>query len=104
MENVVDLLIAGGDLAFSPDGEPLQVSGTNAIAQDVKRRVLESGIAPRLVADDEPAAGGIGRLAEVVEEDLRIRPGTARITGPDASGRVLITARTMDGGEIQVES
>ena len=97
MESVIDLKIVDGDLAFGPDGEPLTVSGTDAIAQDVKHRVLESGLAPLLVADDNPAAAGMVAIARVVEEDLRIRPGTARIAGPDASGGVVITARTMDG-------
>jgi len=104
MAEIVDLLIVAGDLAFGPDGEPLLIGGAGAIAQDVQHRVRESGLAPLLVAEDGPAAESIGRLAQLVEEDLRIRPGTARIAGPDASGLVIVTARTIAGPEIAIEA
>lgn len=100
MADIVDLLIVDGDLAFGPDGEPLLVSGAAAIAQDVQHRVLESGVAPLLVADDE--APGLQALAQAVEQDTRIRPGTVELSEPDAAGRFKITAKLMDGSTITI--
>jgi len=101
MADIVDLLIVNGDPVFGLDGEPLLVSGAAAIAQDVRHRVLESGVAPLLIADDE--APSLRALAQVVEQDTRIRPGTTEIGGPDASGRFAITARLMDGQDLTGE-
>ena len=99
--NVVDLLIVDEDLAFGPDGEPLLVSGAAAIAQDVQHRVVESGVASLLIADDQ--SPGLQALAQVVEQDTRIRPGTVELSEPDASGRFKITAKLMDGQNLAAE-
>ena len=99
MAGEYDLELVSGDLAFGPDDEPRFLAGTAAIAQDVKHRLLESGLAAELVAEDGNPDASLAALAFEVETDERIRPGSAlgRITG---SGRIEITARTLDGGEI----
>ena len=101
MADVVDLLIVDGDLAFGSDGEPLLISGAAAIAQDVQHRVRESGVAISMVADDE--APGLQALAQVVEQDTRIRPGSVEIEEPDAAGRLTIKATLIDGQNLTTE-
>lgn len=94
-----DLELVGGDLAFGPDDEPRFLSGTAVIAQDVQHRLLESGLAAELVAEDGDPRSALAAIAFEVETDERIRPGSARgqVT---ANGRIEIEARTLDGGEI----
>jgi hypothetical protein len=102
LETVVDLLIVDGGLVFDAAGEPVLVSGAAAIAQDVAHRVRESGTAELLIAEDDAPALAQQRIADVVEEDLRIQPGTVVVTGPDAGGRVLIRGTLMDGQPLAV--
>jgi len=99
MSGEYDLQLVSGDLAFGPDDEPLFLSGTDAVAQDIRHRLLESGLGPELVGDDEPSAVTRNRIAATVEEDERIRPGTARVESA-TSGQYTATAETMDGAAI----
>jgi Protein of unknown function (DUF2590) len=94
-----DLELVSGDLAFGPDGEPRFLAGAAAIAQDVKHRLIESGLAAELVADEAEPDAALAAIAFAVEEDERIRPGSAR---PEiaAAGQITVTARTLDGAPI----
>ena len=94
-----DLELIAGDLAFGPDDEPRFLAGAAAIAQDVKHRLLESGLASELVAEDGNPDATLAAIAFEVETDERIRPGSARAeTG--AGGSIAVTARTLDGTAI----
>jgi hypothetical protein len=94
-----DLELVSGDLAFGPDDEPRFLAGAAAIAQDVKHRLIESGLAAELVADETDPDAALAAIAFAVEEDERIRPGSAR---PEiaTAGRITVTARTLDGAPI----
>ncbi len=94
-----DFRIEAGDLAFGLDDEPDFLDDVDVIAQDVRTRLVASGIPPELVADDSDTAGTLARIAFEVEKDLRIRPGTARAT-VTGEGAIEITARTMNGTAI----
>ena len=102
MADEYDLKIVDGDLAFGPDDEPVFVADAAAVAQDVKHRLEESGLTAELVGDDADPQSVLDAIAFEVEEDLRIKPGTAaaEVTAP---GKVSVTAKTMDDVEIQVE-
>jgi hypothetical protein len=102
-----DLELVSGDLAFGPDDEPRFLAGAAAIAQDVKHRLIESGLAAELVADEADPDSALAAIAFAVEEDERIRPGSARaepalsaVEGITAAGQIAVTARTLDGAPI----
>lgn len=101
MAGEYDLYLVSGDLAFGPDDEPRFLAGAAAVAQDVKHRLVESGLAAELVADDADPDAALAAIAFAVEEDTRIRPGSAR---PEiaAAGQITVTARTLDGAPITV--
>jgi hypothetical protein len=94
-----DLELVSGDLAFGPDDEPRFLAGAAAIAQDVKHRLIGSGLAAELVADEAEPDAALAAIAFAVEEDQRIRPGSARAEVTTA-GRIAVTARTLDGAPI----
>ena len=94
-----DLELVSGDLAFGPDDEPRFLAGAAAIAQDVKHRLIESGLAAELVADEGDPDTALAAIAFAVEEDTRIRPGSAKAE-VTAAGQIAITARTLDGAPI----
>jgi Protein of unknown function (DUF2590) len=94
-----DLEIVAGDLAFGPDDEPRFLAATVAVAQDVQHRLLESGLAAELVAEDGDPQSALAAIAFEVEADERIRPGTAQ-GSVAANGRIELTADTLDGGDI----
>ena len=99
MAGEYDLEIADGDLVFGPDDEPRFLSGTAAVAQDVRHRLLESGLASELVAEEGSRNSALAAIAFEVEADERIRPGTAQ-GSVTANGRIELTADTLDGGDI----
>ena len=94
MSTVYDLSIVNGDLAFGADGEPLFLADADAIAQDIKHRLEALGLTVDLVGDDAPAGGVLRRIAFAVEEDTRIRPGTAGVQLV-APGNVQVQAQTV---------
>jgi len=96
---VYDLQLVSGDLAFGPDDEPKTVAGTDAVAQDVQHRLLESGLVPELVADDAGSAAALGRIVAEVEEDERIEPGTAEAEAT-GEGAYTVRATVLNGDTI----
>lgn len=103
MSGEYDLQVESGDMVFGPDDEPLFLAGTDVVAQDIQHRLLESGLVPEMVADAEDPAPTLDRMLIAVEDDERIRPGTARAT-VTGSGAVTVSAETMDGGSIQAQA
>jgi hypothetical protein len=96
MTDVYDLSLVSGDLAFGADGEPLFLTDANAIAQDVKHRLLEAGLLVDLIADDAGAVSVHRSIVAEVEEDTRIYPGTAAVK-QQAAGELVIEAKTVQG-------
>lgn len=101
-EKYQDLLIVNNDIALDGIGLPLGISGRSSIAQDVKHMIRESGLLVELVGqrDGEQVALNLQRLENLVETDVRIVPGTARITRSD-SETILVRARTEDYGHLE---
>lgn len=88
------------DLAFGPDGEPRLRQDAAVIAQDIKHRLLESGLGPELLADDEDSSAVLARIAFEVEEDQRIRSGSARVER-GLFGSFIVRAETLEGAVIE---
>ena len=84
MADYVDILISGDSIALDNVGLPLTVEGRASIAQDIKR------IKRNMV-----------RIEQAVENDARIRPGTARMTRLN-NDTFFITAKTMKYGDLEV--
>jgi hypothetical protein len=99
MALIYDLWIVEGDLDFGPDGEPLFLADAHAIAQDVKHRLEERGLTVALVSEDGDPKAAHRRIALEVEEDTRIRPGTASVTAA-GGGAFTTRAATLSGDEI----
>jgi len=105
--DVYDLQLVNGDLAFGPDDEPRYVAGVDAVAQDVRHRLLESGTVPAIVGEDAAPESALAAIALEVEDDTRVVPGTAaaEVATPDPARphrrEVTVTARTTDGKTVE---
>lgn len=99
----IDLLIVGNDLSLDPARLPLLVDDRASIAQDIAHMIRESGLLVTLVAERDRfrQRDCIQQLELLVEADVRLVPGTARIVTQDV-GVYLVTARTVEFGEIEV--
>jgi len=103
MNEYVDLLIAGNDLALDLSNQPLLIDGRASIAQDIAHMIRESGLLVSLVAERDPLRQRdcLQQLELRVEDDVRLVPGTARIY-PQTCGAYLVTATTVKFGDVRV--
>ena len=91
-----DLKIIDDDLVFDEFGEPVWIDGRPSIAQDVAHSIRESLLPVELIGQrDALERRGIHQLIEMrVEEDLRIMPGSCRVTEEHAEKPLWVMART----------
>lgn len=106
MSDYIDLLIAHNDLTLDASQQPLLVEDRASIAQDIAHMIRDSGLLVRLVAERDrlKQRDCIQQMELLVEADVRLVPGTARILQPDPAqpGEYLITATTVKFGHIKV--
>jgi len=78
----VDLNIVDGDFVFSPNLTAQQLTAVQVIGQDIKHRILESGLLVQLVGlrNVNGIAPIIVELELEIEKDERLVPGTIFIT------------------------
>lgn len=102
----IDLLIANNDLVLDASFQPLLVEDRASIAQDIAHLIRDSGLLVTLVAERDrlKQRDCIQQMELLVEADVRLVPGTARILQPDLSkpGQYLVTATTLKFGHIKV--
>ncbi len=103
MSEYVDLLIVDNDLALDLSHQPLLVDDRACIAQDIAHMIRDSGLLFVLVAERDRLhqRDCIQRMELLVEDDVRLVPGTARIA-QQAPGVYLVTAKTLKFGSIEV--
>ncbi|WP_268799071.1 DUF2590 family protein [Pseudomonas huanghezhanensis] len=103
MSNYVDLLIVGNDLALDPSNQPLLVDDRASIAQDIAHMIRDSGLLVTLIAERDRLRQRdcIQQIELLVEADVRLVPGTARIL-QEIPGRYLVTATTLKFGHMKV--
>jgi hypothetical protein len=103
MSDYVDLLIIGNDFALDASRQPVPVEDRACIAQDIAHMIRESGLLVTLVAERNrlKQRDCIQQLELLVEDDVRLVPGTARITQLEP-GQYLVTAKTLKFGDIEV--
>jgi len=103
MSEYVDLLIIGNDFALDASRQPVPVEDRACIAQDIAHMIRESGLMVTLVAERNrlKQRDCIQQMELLVEDDVRLVPGTARITQLEP-GQYLVTAKTLKFGDIEV--
>lgn len=101
MSLYIDLHIEHGDVVLDAGLNPSYLTDRAAIAQDIVHAILDTGLAHLLISDR-----GTGVTADtqikiklLVEDDVRIMPGTVRIE-ETASGQWWVFADTIDFGLI----
>ncbi|WP_020411010.1 DUF2590 family protein [Hahella ganghwensis] len=102
MGDYIDLYIVDNDLALDAIGVPQEVDGRASIAQDIKHMIRESGLLVELIGErnGEKVALNLSRIETRVENDTRIKPGTAKVTRTDTE-TFLITAKTLAYGDLE---
>ena len=101
--NNIDLLITADDLTLNSANITELVSERACIAQDLKHMIRETGLLVELIGsrDQGQIATNLKIIEIKVEEDLRIKPGTAKVTQVDIE-RFLVTATTIEYGHLEV--
>ncbi|EHZ2573887.1 DUF2590 family protein [Vibrio parahaemolyticus] len=99
-----DILIESGDVVLDAGRNPILIQDRAVIAQDIKHAIIESNLAVDLIAERSPSkkADIRTKLELLVEEDVRLVPGTVRLDEP-TEGTIYVFADTMDFGELQLE-
>ncbi|HBC3454396.1 TPA: DUF2590 family protein [Vibrio parahaemolyticus] len=99
-----DILIENGDVVLDAGRNPILIQDRAVIAQDIKHAIIESNLAVDLIAERSPSkkADIRTKLELLVEEDIRLVPGTVRLDEP-TEGTIYVFADTMDFGELQLE-
>lgn len=99
-----DLLIENGDVMLDAGRNPVLIQDRAVIAQDIKHAIIESNLAVELIAERSPSkkADIRTRLELLVEEDVRLVPGTVSIEEVK-SGFIYIFAKTIEFGEISTK-
>ncbi|EJO9909247.1 DUF2590 family protein [Vibrio parahaemolyticus] len=99
-----DILIENGDVVLDAGRNPILIQDRAVIAQDIKHAIIESNLEVDLIAERSPSkkADIRTKLELLVEEDVRLVPGTVRLDEP-TEGTIYVFADTMDFGELQLE-
>lgn len=99
-----DILIENGDVVLDAGRNPILIQDRAVIAQDIKHAIIESNLAVDLIAERSPSkkADIRTKLELLVEEDVRLVPGTVRLDEP-TEGTIYVFADSMDFGELQLE-
>lgn len=97
-----DLRIVNDDIALLSEAEPLTLDGRPSIAQDIGHAIRESNLLLELVGERSPLRRRAThqKIEVLVEEDLRVIPGTARMSEPKDAESPWIQAKTYEYGEI----
>lgn len=106
MPKYIDLLITDNDITLATPGVAIEshISDRASIAQDIMHMIRESGLLVSLVGqrNREAVQMNMTRIEQMMEDDLRIVPGSAKVTRTDTE-TFWITAKTVDYGDIDIE-
>lgn len=99
-----DLLIVEGDVVLDAGRNPVLIQDIAVIAQDIKHAIIESNLAVELIAERSLSkkADIRTKLELLVEEDVRLVPGTVQLEEPKP-GLIYIFASTIDFGGLELE-
>lgn len=99
----IDILVIDGAWQLDAGGQPRMTQDRHSIGQDIKHRIMESGLARKLIGERSPTlrADVMTEIELLVENDERLIPGTIVIS-EEAPDRILVTARTYEFGDLEV--
>ena len=99
----IDILVVNGAWQLDAGGQPRMTQDRHSIGQDIKHRIMESGLARKLIGERSPTlrADVMTEIELQVENDVRLIPGTIVII-EEAPDRILVTARTYEFGDLEV--
>ncbi|MBH0074639.1 DUF2590 family protein [Pseudoalteromonas sp. SWYJ118] len=98
----IDLAVEDNDFVLNDSLTPSTLSKSNVVAQDIKHRILESGLLIKLIGlrNKNGIAPILTELELLTEQDNRIKPGTIKVYRND-DGTLSITAQTRQYGSLQ---
>lgn len=93
----IDIKVVEGGWQVDAGQQPEQASDLYSIAQDVKHRIMESGLARKLVAERNPTlrADVLLQIEQAAEQDYRVIPGSA-YANETSAGTIELTAKAFD--------
>ncbi len=99
----IDILVVDGAWQLDAGGQPRLTQDRHSIGQDIKHRIMESGLARKLIGERSPTlrADVMTEIELLVENDVRLMPGTILIS-EELPERILVTARTYEFGDLEV--
>jgi hypothetical protein len=103
MPDYVDLLITDDDLTLDAGGEPKLIYDRDCITQDIKHLIRDSGLMVEIVGlrDKAKVADRLLSLMLLIEEDVRLIPGTVAISEAGL-GTFFVTGTTYKYGVINL--
>lgn len=102
VDKYVDLLVADDGIVLDAAGNPVLIHGRESIAQDIQHMIRESGLLIEMVGERNPERVQMKmiQLEGRIEDDVRIKPGTAVITRTDTD-TFWIQATTIEYGDVE---
>ncbi len=99
----IDILVVDGAWQLDAGGQPRLTQDRHSIGQDIKHRIMESGLARKLIGERSPTlrADVMTEIELLVENDERLIPGTILIR-EESPERILVTAHTYEFGDLEV--
>ena len=90
-----DIKITDNDIALDVAGIPEQVTDRGTIVQDIKHMLMDTGVVVQLIGERSTRQWqlALNRIEGMVEDDLRIIPGSVVIHRPEHN-TLYITANT----------
>jgi hypothetical protein len=100
MAQTIDLLIELSDLKFESTFVPEYITGSLAIAQDIKHMVIESGLLIPLIGqrDKWQVEKVLIEVELLIETDGRLLPGTINVSMSE-SGFISVSAKVRELSE-----
>lgn len=105
-KHYVDIKVIEGGWNLDAGQQPEPASDLYSIAQDIKHRIMESGLARKLVAERNPTlrADVLVQIEQKAEQDHRVIPGSA-YANEISTGTIVLTAQAYnyDDNNISIE-
>ena len=102
----IDLHINNGDVVLDAGNNPTFLTDRDVIAQDLVHAIIEAGLANLLISDRGTGvnADTQTRIKLLVEDDIRIMPGTVTVQENDqAKGQWWVSAQTIEFGVVSTQ-
>lgn len=104
MADYIDLRITDNDLTLDTGNEPTLLDDQDSIIQDTKHLIRDSGLLSAVIGERDNAKVLLlmQRLEIMIEDDVRLIPGTVRITRQDTE-LFFVTADTVKYNTINLQ-